>query len=151
LFFYLQFAKNDNKHIEEVKMRVALISSPESFVPTPINGVFKQGPFFEPSVLKDSVLNRVEILNPPQMVRKFLKILVLLSFLGLNFNVQSCHFNVPQAVFFHFFSSFLFSFSLSFFWKQGPFLEPSVLKDPVLNRVEIITPPQTVRKFLLLL
>ncbi|KAJ6996149.1 vesicle-associated protein 1-2-like [Populus alba x Populus x berolinensis] len=61
------FAKNDNKHIEEVKMRVALISSPESFVPTPVNGVFKQGPFFEPSVLKDSVLNRVEILNPPQM------------------------------------------------------------------------------------
>ncbi|XP_061970490.1 vesicle-associated protein 1-2-like isoform X1 [Populus nigra] len=61
------FAKNDNKHIEEVKMRVALISSPESFVPTPINGVFKQGPFFEPSVLKDSVPNRVEILNPPQI------------------------------------------------------------------------------------
>jgi len=134
-------------------MRVALISSPESFVPTPINGVFKQGPFYEPSVLKDSVLNRVEILNPQQMVRKFLKILVMLSFVGLNFNVQSCHFNVPQAVFFHFFSSFLLSFSLSFFffWKKGPFLEPSVLKDPVLNRVEIITPPQTVRKFLLIL
>lgn len=91
-------------------MRVALISSTESFVPTPVNGVFKQGPLFEPSVTKDSVLNRVEILNPPQMVRKFLKILVMLSFVGLNFNVQSCHFNVPQAVFFHFFSSFLYLF-----------------------------------------
>jgi len=104
-------------------MRVALISSPESFVPTPINGVFKQGPFYEPSVLKDSVLNRVEILNPQQMVRKFLKILVMLSFVGLNFNVQSCHFNVPQAVFFHFFSSFLLSFSLSFFFflEEGAF------------------------------
>ncbi|KAG5244925.1 vesicle-associated protein [Salix suchowensis] len=61
------FAKNDNKRIEEVKMRVALISSPESTVLSPTNGVLKQEPCFEPSVLKDSMLNRVEILNPPQM------------------------------------------------------------------------------------
>ncbi|KAF9681661.1 hypothetical protein SADUNF_Sadunf05G0025200 [Salix dunnii] len=61
------FAKNENKHIEEVKMKVALISSPESTVLSPTNEVLKQGPCFEPSVLKGSVLNRVEILNPPQM------------------------------------------------------------------------------------
>ena len=70
IFFFLQFAKNENKHIEEVKMKVALISSPESTVLSPTNEVLKQGPCFEPSVLKDSVLNRVEILNQPQMVRK---------------------------------------------------------------------------------
>ncbi|KAB5556318.1 hypothetical protein DKX38_007227 [Salix brachista] len=64
------FAKNDNKRIEEVKMRVAIISSPESTVLSPANGVLKQEPCFEPSVLKDSVLNRVEILNPPQTVAK---------------------------------------------------------------------------------
>uniref|UniRef100_A0A6N2LXB6 MSP domain-containing protein n=1 Tax=Salix viminalis TaxID=40686 RepID=A0A6N2LXB6_SALVM len=60
------FAKDNGKHVEEVKMRVALISPPESPVLSPINGVLKQGPFFEPSVLKDPVENRVEILAPPQ-------------------------------------------------------------------------------------
>ncbi|KAF9670030.1 hypothetical protein SADUNF_Sadunf13G0026100 [Salix dunnii] len=60
------FAKDNGKHVEEVKMRVAFISPPESPVLSPINGVLKQGPFFEPSVLKDPVENRVETLTPPQ-------------------------------------------------------------------------------------
>ncbi|KAJ6359891.1 hypothetical protein OIU77_003990 [Salix suchowensis] len=64
------FAKDNGKHVEEVKMRVALISPPESPVLSPINGVLKQGPFFEPSVLKDPVENRVEILAPPQTIAK---------------------------------------------------------------------------------
>ncbi|CAK7340856.1 unnamed protein product [Dovyalis caffra] len=64
------FAKDGAQHVEEVKMRVALISPPESPVLSPISGVRKQGPFFEPSVLKDPVLDRVEILTPPQTVAK---------------------------------------------------------------------------------
>ncbi|KAB5529374.1 hypothetical protein DKX38_019455 [Salix brachista] len=64
------FAKDNGKHVEEVKMRVALISPPESPVLSPINGVLKQGPFFEPSVLKDPVENRVEILATPQTIAK---------------------------------------------------------------------------------
>ncbi|KAJ6434329.1 hypothetical protein OIU84_017940 [Salix udensis] len=64
------FAKDNGKHVEEVKMRVALISPPESPVLTPINGVLKQGSFFEPSLLKDPVENRVEILAPPQTIAK---------------------------------------------------------------------------------
>ncbi|XP_061946454.1 vesicle-associated protein 1-2 isoform X2 [Populus nigra] len=64
------FAKDNGNHVEEVKMRVALISPPESPVLSPINGVLKQGPFFEPSVLKDPVQNRVEILTPPETIAK---------------------------------------------------------------------------------
>ncbi|KAJ6876944.1 vesicle-associated protein 1-2-like isoform X1 [Populus alba x Populus x berolinensis] len=60
------FAKDNGNHVEEVKMRVALISPPESPVLSPINGVLNQGPFYEPSVLKDPLQNRVEILTPPQ-------------------------------------------------------------------------------------
>ncbi|XP_011023480.1 PREDICTED: vesicle-associated protein 1-2 isoform X1 [Populus euphratica] len=60
------FAKDNGNHVEEVKMRVAFISPPESPVLSPINGVLKQGPFFEPSVLNDHVQNRDEILTPPQ-------------------------------------------------------------------------------------
>ncbi|XP_011023485.1 PREDICTED: vesicle-associated protein 1-1 isoform X4 [Populus euphratica] len=64
------FAKDNGNHVEEVKMRVAFISPPESPVLSPINGVLKQGPFFEPSVLNDHVQNRDEILTPPQTIAK---------------------------------------------------------------------------------
>ncbi|KAJ6974462.1 vesicle-associated protein 1-2-like isoform X2 [Populus alba x Populus x berolinensis] len=64
------FAKDNGNHVEEVKMRVALISPPESPVLSPINGVLNQGPFFEPSVLKDPLQNRVEILTPPQTIAR---------------------------------------------------------------------------------
>ncbi|KAL3573578.1 hypothetical protein D5086_024191 [Populus alba] len=64
------FAKDNGNHVEEVKMRVALISPPESPVLSPINGVLNQGPFFEPSVLKDPLQNRVEIFTPPQTIAR---------------------------------------------------------------------------------
>eukprot|EP00257_Ricinus_communis_P013050 XP_015570407.1 vesicle-associated protein 2-2 [Ricinus communis] len=51
------FSKDDGKHIEEVKLKVALISPPESPVLSPINGVLNEGSFFESSVLRDPVLS----------------------------------------------------------------------------------------------
>lgn len=59
------FSRDDGKHFEEVKLRVAFMSPPESPVLSPINGVLNQGPFFEPPVLRDPGLNKFENSTPP--------------------------------------------------------------------------------------
>jgi len=60
------FAKDSGKYIEEMKLRVILISPPPSPVLVPINGVSKQEPSCETSVQKDRVLTGVENIPPPQ-------------------------------------------------------------------------------------
>lgn len=64
------FAKDDGRYIQENKLRVILISPPNSPVLSPINGVLKQGPAYEASLLKDPVFSKFEILTPPHMVSK---------------------------------------------------------------------------------
>lgn len=64
------FAKDDGRYIQENKLRVILISPPNSPVLSPINGVLKQGPTYESSSLKDPVFSKFEILTPPHTVSK---------------------------------------------------------------------------------
>ncbi|KAJ4849697.1 hypothetical protein Tsubulata_006723 [Turnera subulata] len=64
------FVRDVGKHVNEVKLRVALVSPSESPVMSPINGVLKQGPFFEDPELKDSVINTVESFPPSHKVGK---------------------------------------------------------------------------------
>ncbi|KAH9754482.1 Vesicle-associated protein 2-2 [Citrus sinensis] len=68
--FIWQFAKDDGRYIQENKLRVILISPPNSPVLSPINGVLKQGPTYESSSLKDPVFSKFEILTPPHTVSK---------------------------------------------------------------------------------
>lgn len=68
--FIWQFAKDDGRYIQENKLRVILISPPNSPVLSPINGVLKQGPTYESSSLKDPVFSKFEILTPPHTVRE---------------------------------------------------------------------------------
>ncbi|KAL6989578.1 hypothetical protein U1Q18_015331 [Sarracenia purpurea var. burkii] len=56
------FAKVDGRYIEEDKLRVILISPPNSPVPSPINGTWKQVPTYEASTPKDRVLREAESL-----------------------------------------------------------------------------------------
>lgn len=70
-FFVWQFNKDDGKYIEEIKLKVALISPPESPVLSPINGMLKQEPLLGASVLRDPVFSKVENTTPPHMVRDF--------------------------------------------------------------------------------
>ncbi|WCJ43259.1 Vesicle-associated protein 2-2 [Euphorbia peplus] len=56
----LMFNRAEGKLIEEIKLKVALISPPQSPVLSPINGVLKQGPLFDPSALGDQILNKVD-------------------------------------------------------------------------------------------
>jgi len=60
------FAKDSGNYIEEMKLRVILISPPPSPVLLPINGVSKQDPSCETTVQKDRVLSGVENIPPPQ-------------------------------------------------------------------------------------
>lgn len=64
------FAKDDGRYIQENKLRVILISPPNSPVLSPINGVLKQGPTYESSSLKDPVFSKFEILTPPHTISK---------------------------------------------------------------------------------
>ncbi|KDP23596.1 hypothetical protein JCGZ_23429 [Jatropha curcas] len=64
------FTKNGTKYIEEIKLRVTLISPPQSPVLSPINGVLKQEPFFEGPLLRDRVLSTVDNTPPPHKVSK---------------------------------------------------------------------------------
>ncbi|KAA8527497.1 hypothetical protein F0562_034788 [Nyssa sinensis] len=64
------FAKDSGKYIEESKLRVILISPPQSPVLLPINGVLKQEPCHETSIQRDKLLNGVENLPPPDTVAK---------------------------------------------------------------------------------
>ncbi|XP_059652621.1 vesicle-associated protein 2-2-like isoform X2 [Cornus florida] len=54
------FAKDDGKYIDESKLRVILVSPPDSPVVSPISGTLKQVPAYEPSILKDQLLSKVE-------------------------------------------------------------------------------------------
>ncbi|KAH9688465.1 Vesicle-associated protein 2-2 [Citrus sinensis] len=63
------FAKDDGRYIQENKLRVILISPPNSPVLSPINGVLKQGPTYESSSLKDPVFSKFEILTPPHTLK----------------------------------------------------------------------------------
>ncbi|XP_065853741.1 vesicle-associated protein 2-2-like [Euphorbia lathyris] len=56
----LMFNKGEGKFIEEIKLKVVFISPPQSPVLSPINGVLKQGPPFDPSVLGDQILSKVD-------------------------------------------------------------------------------------------
>lgn len=62
------FAKGNGKYIEEKKLKVVLLSPPESPVLTPNNGVLKQDPSNETSLKKEKVLNGVENLPPSHSV-----------------------------------------------------------------------------------
>ncbi|GAV87610.1 Motile_Sperm domain-containing protein, partial [Cephalotus follicularis] len=59
------FAKDSGKFIEDVKLRVVLVSPPQSPVMLPINREFKQETCHETSMQKDRVLNGVENFCPP--------------------------------------------------------------------------------------
>ncbi|KAJ4719568.1 vesicle-associated protein 2-2-like [Melia azedarach] len=64
------FAKDDGRYIQENKLKVILISPPNSPVLSPINGASKQGPAYEASLLKDPVLSKIEIPAPAKMISK---------------------------------------------------------------------------------
>lgn len=70
--FNWQFDKDDGKYIEETKLKVVLISPPQSPLLSPINGVLKQEPTHGASVLRDPALREVENTTPTHMVRFFL-------------------------------------------------------------------------------
>uniref|UniRef100_A0A2P2J9V4 Vesicle-associated protein 1-2 isoform X3 n=1 Tax=Rhizophora mucronata TaxID=61149 RepID=A0A2P2J9V4_RHIMU len=63
----LMFAKDDGKFIEEVKLKVVLISPPQSPVLLPINQEFREGLFSDAPVRKDQILKKIEILSPSCM------------------------------------------------------------------------------------
>ncbi|XP_044498447.1 vesicle-associated protein 2-2-like [Mangifera indica] len=60
------FTKDDGRYIQENKLKVTLISPPNSPVLSPINGSLKQGPDYEASIPKDPV-SRVQILTSSDM------------------------------------------------------------------------------------
>eukprot|EP00262_Sarcandra_glabra_P009539 TRINITY_DN23959_c0_g1_i1.p1 TRINITY_DN23959_c0_g1~~TRINITY_DN23959_c0_g1_i1.p1 ORF type:complete len:250 (-),score=49.85 TRINITY_DN23959_c0_g1_i1:394-1143(-) len=64
------FTKENGRFIEENKLRVVLISPPQSPVLLPINGALKQEPAYEPSLLKDQQLSGVENLPPSQVSKE---------------------------------------------------------------------------------
>ncbi|KAG8648195.1 vesicle-associated protein 2-2 isoform X2 [Manihot esculenta] len=64
------FDKDDGKYIEETKLKVVLISPPQSPLLSPINGVLKQEPTHGASVLRDPALREVENTTPTHMVSK---------------------------------------------------------------------------------
>ncbi|CAL5339647.1 unnamed protein product [Camellia sinensis] len=57
------FAKDDVRYVEENKLKVVLVSPPNSPVLSPINRTLKQVPAYEPSILKDQVLRKDESLT----------------------------------------------------------------------------------------
>ncbi|KAL7234961.1 hypothetical protein ACSBR1_018436 [Camellia fascicularis] len=64
------FAKDFGRYVEENKMRVILVSPPNSPVLSPINGTLKHVPAYEDSTLKDQVLRKLESFTPRHTVTK---------------------------------------------------------------------------------
>ncbi|KAL2490753.1 Vesicle-associated protein 2-2 [Abeliophyllum distichum] len=64
------FAKNSDKYVDETKLRVVLTSPPHSPMLLPGNGILKQEPSNDTSILKDKLQSRVEKLSPPQTLFK---------------------------------------------------------------------------------
>ncbi|CAL5330371.1 unnamed protein product [Camellia sinensis] len=64
------FAKDCGRYVEENKMRVILVSPPNSPVLSPINGTLKHVPAYEDSILKDQVLRKLESFTPRHTVTK---------------------------------------------------------------------------------
>ncbi|KAI8025983.1 Vesicle-associated protein 2-2 [Camellia lanceoleosa] len=64
------FAKDFSRYVEENKMRVILVSPPNSPVLSPINGTLKHVPAYEDSILKDQVLRKLESFTPRHTVTK---------------------------------------------------------------------------------
>ncbi|KAK9998133.1 hypothetical protein SO802_017736 [Lithocarpus litseifolius] len=67
------FAKDSGIYIVEKKLRVILTAPPPSPILLPINGVLKQDPSCEASMLKDIVRSGVENIPPPQRVDEDVK------------------------------------------------------------------------------
>lgn len=65
----LQFAKDSGKYVEEKKLRVILMSPPQSPVLLPRNGELKQDSSPETSLQKDRALSGVENIPPGDGVR----------------------------------------------------------------------------------
>lgn len=66
---FSQFAKDDGKYVEEKKLRVILISPPDSPTLSPIKVDLKQGQGHEALMLNDQVFGGVETLPQQKMVR----------------------------------------------------------------------------------
>ncbi|KAJ8769755.1 hypothetical protein K2173_005961 [Erythroxylum novogranatense] len=64
----VMFSKDDDKNVEEVKLRVIFVSPSQSPELSPTNREIKQAPFPELPMLKDPVSKRRELLNPPMQV-----------------------------------------------------------------------------------
>ncbi|XVE90142.1 hypothetical protein DITRI_Ditri20bG0054100 [Diplodiscus trichospermus] len=60
------FVKDSGRYIEENKLKVVLVSPPNSPVLSPINGTMNQGIDYDASIPKEAVLNRVGITAPLQ-------------------------------------------------------------------------------------
>ncbi|GLT75041.1 hypothetical protein SLA2020_467950 [Shorea laevis] len=60
------FAKDDERYVEEDKLKVILISPPHSPAMSPINGTLKQGPAYEELMVKEPVfsISRFESFKP---------------------------------------------------------------------------------------
>lgn len=77
----LQFARDSGKYIEDKKLKVVLVSPPNSPVLLPVNGVLKQDTSYETSMQKEKELGGVENMPPPDTVRKLLCSLEVLKVL----------------------------------------------------------------------
>ena len=87
--FAWQFVKDSGRYVEENKLKVALVSPPNSPVLSPINGTMNQGIDYDASIPIEPVLNRVGVLAPVQTVRSTLstflalkiKLLIVLTYI----------------------------------------------------------------------
>lgn len=70
--FVWQSAKDSGKYIEEKKLRLVLISPPNSPVLLPANGMLKQDPCYETPMQKDKVLSGVENIPTPDKVTEIM-------------------------------------------------------------------------------
>lgn len=66
--FFFQFNKDNGKYIEECKLKVVLVSLPQSPVLQPANGISKQGASIETSMQQEKFPSGVENLPPIQTV-----------------------------------------------------------------------------------
>ena len=73
--FYWQFVKDRGNYVEEKKLRVILVSLPDSPTLSPINGNLNPGMGRETSFSKDQPLSGVEDQIRPHMVRETLTLL----------------------------------------------------------------------------
>lgn len=80
--FYWQFVKDRGNYVEEKKLKVILVSLPDSPTLSPINGNLNQGMGRETSFSKDQPLSGVEDQIRPHMVRETLTLLSQAPFLS---------------------------------------------------------------------